>query len=59
MAISTNGGSNPTYVNYNGITVNEVKYNGVHVWPDIIGVFYKVDGDTIYLRGTPKDGYSQ
>ena len=34
MAISTNGGSNPTSVIYNGQNVTEVLYNGTHVWPD-------------------------
>lgn len=33
MAIIFNGGSNPTAVEFNGNTVNMVKYNGVPVWP--------------------------
>ena len=61
MAISTNGGSNPTSVIYNGNNVNEVWYKSspsataVKVWPDeaglklkfVLGRFYSYSGSSV------------
>ena len=66
MAISTNGGSNPTSVTYNGKNVTEVWYkssptaDAVLVWPEQIKKLYKrfnKSNGTMYLRSTPYSGY--
>ena len=53
MAISVNGGANPTRILYNGNDLNKVVYNGTTVWEKVAAgtAYWNGSGDSIYGNG--------